>query len=541
MVNARSTSYLRRAVVAAIVWCVLPLALPTVHAQNRPLQAPAPLKLKSSQTPQTPQAPAGQTMQISMDQAVQMALETNLGLKSNKLNLGIASQNIASARSAFGPQLIGSFSRNTKDEPPSDFTNASSLIVSTEFVSAGATLQQNMPWYGGRYSIQWGGSRSTTSAELNPFNPTLGSRMTLGYVQPLLRGFKIDGNRANLESTEMQYSITDLNVQQAVVQTESAVKTAYLRLIGAIAALEVANKNMNIAQESLRQAKAKIAVGQAAQIDAIQTEANVASNEDNVIFAEAAVSTAEDNLRSLIFDPARPDYWSAHLVPAEQDVPVNPRQIDVDGAIKNALANRLDLQVQRRSMQITALNQRLNTDLTKVAVDFNATYVAAGTAGTKFTYGTGFPPPVLSQSDRPYSSALGDTFGYAYPNWTLGVQVAYPIGQTAAKAAVARTQIVQEQQETDLHNLELNVTLAVRDAARQVETNLKRVAATRTAREANERQLEAEERKSEVGLATTFDVLQKQTILAQSRTIELQAKIAYNQSLIDFERVQKIR
>jgi hypothetical protein len=36
-------------------------------------------------------------------------------------------------------------------------------------------------------------------------------------------------------------------------------------------------------------------------------------------------------------------------------------------------------------------------------------------------------------------------------------------------------------------------------------------------------------------------VLQKQTILAQSRTIELQAKIAYNQSLIDFERVQKIR
>jgi outer membrane protein TolC len=74
-----------------------------------------------------------------------------------------------------------------------------------------------------------------------------------------------------------------------------------------------------------------------------------------------------------------------------------------------------------------------------------------------------------------------------------------------------------------------------------VETNLKRVVATRTAREANERQLEAEERKNEVGLSTTFDVLQKQTILAQSRTIELQAKIAYNQSLIDVERVQRIR
>jgi outer membrane protein len=537
MVIARSTSFVRRVVVAALVWCVLPLALPTMHAQNlnRPLQSSAPL------AQQTPQTPVGQTLQISMDQAVAMALETNLGLKSDKLNLGIASQNIATARSAFNPQLTGSFSRNTTDQPPSDFTNAAALVVSSEFVSAGATLQQITPWHGGRYSVQWGGSRSTTSAELSPFNPTLGSRMTLGYTQPLLRGFKIDGNRANLQSNEMQYSITDLNVQQSIVQTEASVKTAYLRLIGAIAAREVANKNMDVAQESARQAKAKIAVGQAAQIDAIQTDANVASNEDNVIFAEAAVSTAEDNLRSLILDPSRSDYWTVHIVPAETDVPVTPRDIDLNGAIKNALANRLDLQAQKRAMEITALNQRLNTDLTKVAVDFAATYVATGTAGTKFTYGTGFPPPVLSQSDRPFTSALGDTFGYAYPNWTLGVQIAYPIGQTAAKAAVARTQIVQQQQETDLHNLELAVTLSVRDAARQVDTNLKRVVATRTAREANERQLEAEERKNEVGLSTTFDVLQKQTILAQSRTIELQAKIAYNQSLIDFERVQKIR
>lgn len=534
MVIARSTTYLRRAVVAAVVWCVLPLALPTVHAQSRPLQAPTPLSLR------TPQAPASQAMQISMEQAVSMALETNLGLKSNKLNLGIASQNIASARSAFGPQLTGSFSRNMKDEAPSDFTNASSLIVSSSFVSAGALLQQNVPWHGGRYSVQWGGSRSTTSADLSPFNPTLGSRMTLGYTQPLLRGFKIDGNNANLQTNEMQYSITDLNVQQAIVQTEAQVKTAYLRLVGAIAALGVANKNMEVAQESARQAKAKIAVGQAAQIDAIQTDANVASNEDNVIFAEAAVATAEDNLRSLIFDPSRSDYWTVHITPSDE-ITVTPRQIDVDGAIKNALGNRLDVQVQKRGMQITTLNQKLNTDLVKPAVDFNATYVATGTAGTKFVYGTGFPPPVLSQSDRPFTSALGDTFGYAYPNWTLGVQVAYPIGQTAAKAAVARTQVQQQQQEIDLHNLELQVTLAVRDAARQVETNLKRVVATRTAREANERQLEAEERKNEVGLSTTFDVLQKQTILAQSRTIELQAKIAYNQSLIDFERVQRIR
>jgi hypothetical protein len=90
MVIARSTTYLRRAVVAAVVWCVLPLALPTVHAQSRRCRRP-PSRADAA-------GACGPGVQISMEQAVSMALETNLGLKSNKLNLGIASQNIASAR-----------------------------------------------------------------------------------------------------------------------------------------------------------------------------------------------------------------------------------------------------------------------------------------------------------------------------------------------------------------------------------------------------------------------------------------------------------
>jgi outer membrane protein len=82
------------------------------------------------------------------------------------------------------------------------------------------------------------------------------------------------------------------------------------------------------------------------------------------------------------------------------------------------------------------------------------------------------------------------------------------------------------------------VTQSVRDAARQVNTNLRRVEATRTARELAEKRLEADNKRFSVGLATTFELLQSQRDLARARTSELRATIEYNQSLVDFEAVQ---
>ena len=49
-----------------------------------------------------PPAP-GATLQLSMDQAVTMALETNLGLKADRLGVNVASENVAVARSVFRP------------------------------------------------------------------------------------------------------------------------------------------------------------------------------------------------------------------------------------------------------------------------------------------------------------------------------------------------------------------------------------------------------------------------------------------------------
>ena len=86
----------------------------------------------------------------------------------------------------------------------------------------------------------------------------------------------------------------------------------------------------------------------------------------------------------------------------------------------------------------------------------------------------------------------------------------------------------------------MQVSLQVRDAARQVETNQKRVDTTRRSREFAERRLDAETRKLAAGTSTNYFVLQAQRDLAQARNTELSAILDYQRSVVDFETVQEI-
>ena len=61
--------------------------------------------------------------------------------------------------------------------------------------------------------------------------------------------------------------------------------------------------------------------------------------------------------------------------------------------------------------------------------------------------------------------------------------VSYPLGTSTAEANLARARLQHEQAQTQLRNLELQIATQVRDLARQVQTNQKRVDTTRVARE----------------------------------------------------------
>ena len=99
----------------------------------------------------------------------------------------------------------------------------------------------------------------------------------------------------------------------------------------------------------------------------------------------------------------------------------------------------------------------------------------------------------------------------------------YPVGDSTQQTNLSRATLAYQQAQTQLRNLELQIATQVRDAGRQVVTNLKRVDSARAARDLAEQRLAAEEKKFAAGIQISFFVFQAQRDLATARTAEIKA------------------
>lgn len=494
--------------------------------------------------PGQPGQSAGPEMSVGIDEAVRMALENNLGIEAERLSPEIRAFAEARATGVYAPTLFSTLSNGSAVAPPTDFlsTGGDTTTITNGRLFTQAGVQQNLKWGGGNYSVAFDGSRATSDAPRVIFSPQLGSNFNAQYTQPLLRDFRIDALRQQVLQARNQRQVADIQLQERVTLTSRTVRNAYYSLVGAIAQLGVAQESLNLARESLRNNQTRVEVGTLAPIDVVEAEAEVARNEENVIVAEASIRTAEDLLRTLVMNPKQPDFWTLRLTPSEQPV-VTPQAIDVDAAINNALANRTDLAQLRKQLESTDIDIRFARNQKLPAVDLTARYGLTGVGGTQFRYGSSDIdglPTVVGSSQRSFNDVLRDVFGNEFRTWSVAINFAYPIGNDTADAALAQGRVTRQQLETALRDAEMQVTAGVRDAARQVTANLRRVEATRKARELAEKRLEAEQKRMTVGLSTTFQMFQAQRDLAQQRQAELNAMIAYNRALVDFEAVQSV-
>jgi outer membrane protein TolC len=519
----------------------------SLSGSGRPLFASEQTPPQASSPPQpapVPQAPLERVQRLSVDDAVTLALENNLGIRAERLTPQIADMSVASAASAWTPALVSRFLSTSSTSPPDTFLSGTTdEIAEFDRVFSNLGIQQNIPRFGGSYLVTLDGARQKNNNIFDDFNPRVDSSLNIQVIQPLLRNFTIDGFRQQFLQAQKLREISDLTLRQTMTITDRNVRNAYWDLVAAIAQLAVQQQSLDLALEQLKNNRTRVEVGTMAPIDIVEAQAEVASNEEAVIVAEAAIRSAEDRLRTLVFNPEQPDFWSIRIEPS-QSAQLEPRAIDIDAAVRNALDNRTDLVTARKQVEQTDIDLKYfrNQRLPDMNVQFN--YGLTGLGGTAFEPLPGFPTPGETivrriAAERSFFSTLSDVFGNDFPRWTLQVNVGYPIGRSTAEANLARTRLQRQQSQTTVRELEIQAAAGIRDVGRSVTTNLKRVEATRKARELSEQRLQAEQKKFAVGMSSTFQVFQAQRDLARQRNQELRAIIDYNKALVDFDAIQK--
>jgi outer membrane protein TolC len=482
--------------------------------------------------------PAAPTKALSLDEAVQLALENNLGLKVQRITPQVQDVSITLSKAAWVPTLGGSLTTSKRNSPVNSFFSGADDKLVNDNISSEVSAQQLLPWGGGRYTVSWDSSRSKSNSVFSSPNPSLAANLNINFTQPLLKDFKIDSARQQLIVSKANREMSDLDLRQSVLGTVRSVKYAYWDLKAAQNALKVARQSLDLARESLRNNRTRVEVGTMAPIDVVEAEAEVARREEAVIVSENTVARAADRLRTLIFAPDMPDYWAVRLEPTDQAVSER-RTVDAESAVKTALDKRTDLRSARKNLEVSDVNVTFYRNQSLPDVSAVVSYGQTGQGGTKKNFGSGFPPPVLGEITEGYGTVLSRMIKPDYNSWSIGVQVSYPIGGSAAEANLTRTRLLKSQQELQLRELELSVATSVRDVARQVDTNWKRLEATAATRRLMERRLESEQKKFAAGLSTNYLVFQAQRDLADAQYSELVAALDYNKSLIDFETVQE--
>lgn len=99
-----------------------------------------------------------------------------------------------------------------------------------------------------------------------------------------------------------------------------------------------------------------------------------------------------------------------------------------------------------------------------------------------------------------YRDALQSIGNADYPVWRVQLQMTYPLGQSADRAAYERARLELQQNRALIRRIELRIASEVTNAALRIESIRDRIAAATASRELAEEQLQAEESKFEVGL-----------------------------------------
>ena len=473
-------------------------------------------------TPMPLPAPQNGGIRLSLEQAIVLSIANNEDLNVS-VNLAEASNYLLfSNYGIFDPLLTAGVLRSHSDTPSSTVL-AGATVQKSDQTDYPVTLSQLLPT-GGTVSFGWDANRSSTNSTFFVVNPAYSGSAVVRLNQPLLKGFGSLPTKWNIYIARNARDASYLDYVRTVQTGVNSVEQAYWDLVYSLQNLDVKKESLTIAQELNRITKIKIDVGSLAPIDITQTEVGVANAEQDIITAEGLVGDAQDRLKRLMnFDRAR---WDTPIVPTDLVRVDKPEQIDLAEGTKVALDKRPEIVKEAYFVDSDRIRYQYWKNQSLVGLNLVGSYGNSGLAGTTIDPNTG---AVIGTGD--FSDAFRQVRDGTFKNWSVGLNFSFPILDRYSRGQRDAAKYTWDSDKSLLITVQQNVIVEVRGDARAIDTAWRSIISTQKGRELAEKNLDAEKKKFDNGMSTTFQVNQIQRDLSAARTLELQALAAYRKAL----------
>ncbi len=474
---------------------------------------------------------------IALGDAVGMALSRNPDLAISASDTRISGYQIQAAKGAYDVKFFINPSINHSNTAPENaFFSGPNFtpIVANNLALAGGISGQ-LPT-GTLYNINITQTTIQNNTVINAFNPYYTASLNAIISQPLLRNFGA-GN-----DTRRQINLAIINEAGTTAQTLASVSNTLSGVENAYWDLVAGWRNVAIQEDALRSAISQqhsnvrsARQGQAAPIDAVQSETQVSTYQNNVFSALQNVAALQNQLKSLILDDPGDPIWRANLMPTTS-VEQSPTEPSLDQMLTTAMQHRPELAQAAAQRQQAAVNLAYAKNQKLPQVDLQLQYQGNGLAGTALpplggAFGSATPPPYLV-------GKAGQAYGNIgrFPAYTAGVMISTPIGNNTAKADYETAKEQQRIANITTANTDQRILFDVRNALQDFESAQSRLFAARAAREAQQQVYASEIRKFRNGESTTFLVNQQQITLVQTEGTELQAQTDFDKAVVELSR-----
>ena len=469
---------------------------------------------------------------LSLKDAIIRTLSNNVSIAVESFNSKVKKETIIDSLSEFDATLGLELSTARKTQQlASAFSSPNRMENDND--NWDLSLSQKLVT-GANYQFDFTNNRNKTNSATAGLNPSYSSEFQLSLTQPLLKNFGIDLNKRNIHIAKNEVDISDHEFKTKVIETVSEVENIYWDFVFTLGDLEVKQKSLERAKDLQRRVKAQVLVGIMAPIETLQAESEVASREEFLLSAQDSIDDNQDKLKNILnIDFSSPEGLSP-IYPSNQ---ANVLIVDFDfnEIVKMALSNRPDYLAKKKDLENKNILVKYQENQIYPSVDLVGSLGINGLSGeaTTITSGTFQGTSAYGGS---YGNSLTDALSTNYYDWEFGVKFSYPLGNRSAKSKLSASRLEKAQLILGIKDLEKKIILEVRESARQLKTDSKRIKAATVAKKLAEEKLKAEEKKFEVGLSTSFNVLKFQEDLAEAQSNEIKTIIDYKQSRVLFRK-----
>jgi outer membrane protein TolC len=392
---------------------------------------------------------------------------------------------------------------------------------------------------GSSISFQFNNNRQTTNSPDIFLSPALNSYYRFTFQQQLLAGFGFGPNLRYLRIAKNNKKISDIAFKDQVIATVTQIENIYWDLVSAYEQARVNEQSLAFANQTLENAKKQLQLESIPEMDVMKAEAEVSRRDEDLTVARTNLELQESLMKnSLTKSLDDPVLQEMPVVPTDQMLAANAKvETETQAEVNEPILDLIAEGLRNRpELQETDVDLA-NRQISRQAAR-NALLPSLSLVG--YIGGSGLAGIVTPGSTSTVPTDLiggwQNTFNNSSPDYFVGFNLNIPFRNRVAKADQYRSELEYRQASLRKEQLRKQIRIEVRNAQYALEQSRARVESARKAKDLAERTFEITKKEQDLGSGSSYQTMTAQRDLSMAELDLVNAMTTYQKAKVELDR-----